>query len=118
MVMMLEANKHMSLPDMTGDVWVRRSTAYSIASYTQVHDNGDDGDNVEDDLDVCESIFVKTEIWRQKTVIRDCWSLFLKKRRRLTPLTLVVSSVEFGTPTYYTVCTLITSDNFSPLVAN
>ena len=62
MVMMLEANKHMSLPDMTGDVWVRRSTAYSIASYTQVHDNGDDGDNVDDDLDVCESIFVKTEI--------------------------------------------------------
>ena len=82
MVIMLEANKHMSLPDMTGDVWVRRSTAYSIASYTQLHDNGDDGDNVEDDLDVCESIFVKTEIWRQKTVIRDCWSLFVKKGGR------------------------------------
>ena len=116
MVMMLEANKHMSLPDMTGDVWVRRSTAYSIASYLQVHDNGDDGDNVDDDLDVCERTFVKTEIWRQKTVIRDCWSLFVKKR--WTPRTLVVSSVEFVIHTYYTVCTLITSDSFSPVVAN
>ena len=74
MVMMLEANKHMSLPDMTGDVWVRRSTAYSIASYTQVHDNGDDGDNVDDDLDVCESLFVKTEIRKQWFVIVGLYS--------------------------------------------
>ena len=33
---MLVLNKHTSKQDKTGDVWLRRSTAYSIASYTIV----------------------------------------------------------------------------------